>query len=346
VITDIQQVTPMWLTEILRTNGFSPSVVAIDTAKFQNTNNSMVYHLLLSYEDGHTNAPTRLFLKIPNAETLWPEHEIRFYSEIAPIMGSKYDNLPFVRCFDVAYDVQTHRSHFLMEDLSDTHFDVTGGEVPTHQYHEQVVDGFALLHAFWWEHPRLGVDISQRLTSVMIGESVQRAQVKFSELQSLGKVNFSCEQYCLLAKVAAKWPERRKERVVNGQGVTLVHRDPHPLNFLYSYGDGKAKIIDWQSWRVDTGTDDLAYMMACHWDAEQRAQMEMDLIKRYYHRLTEFGVKNYTWDDCLYDYRASIIRCLFFLMIAWSPAQSTIWQQRVERGLQAFQDYNCAELLK
>jgi thiamine kinase-like enzyme len=276
---------------------------------------------------------------------MWTEHEIRFYNEIVPGMMNKYADLPFVRCFDVAYDTQTHRSHFLMEDLSDTHFDIDSGESPTPQHYEQVIDGFALLHAFWWEHPRLGVDIGQRLTSEMIDESVQRAQVKFSELQNAGKVDFSDEQYRLLANVAAKWPERRKERVINGQGVTLVHRDPHPLNFLYSRRDGKAKIIDWQSWRVDTGTDDLAYMMACHWDAGQRAQMELDLLKRYYDRLEGLGVKGYTWDDCWYDYRASIDRCLFFLMIAWSPAQSNIWQKRVERGLQAYQDYKCGDLL-
>jgi len=343
VITDIRQVTPTWLTEILRANRFSATVTAFDITKSKNTNNSLVYHLRL-LGDG-TDTPSRLFLKIPKADTLWPEHEIRFYNEIAPLMISKHADLPFVRCLDVAYDLQARRSHFLMEDLSDSHFDIDSGEVPTRQHYEQIIDGFALLHAFWWEHPRLGVDISQRLTSEMINESVQRAQVKLFELQNWGKFNFSDEQYALLANAVSQWPERRKERVINGQGITLVHRDPHPLNFLYPREGGKTKIIDWQSWRVDTGTDDLAYMMACHWESERRTEMEQDLLKRYYQSLTERGVKNYTWGDCWYDYRASIIRCLFFLMIAWSPSQSAIWQQRVERGLRAFQDYHCGELL-
>jgi hypothetical protein len=343
VIADIQQVTPAWLTEILRANGLSVTVTAFDITKSKDTNNSLVYHLRLQCDD--QDAPLRLFLKIPAAGSLWPEHEIRFYNEIIPIMRQD-DDLPFVRCFDVSYDTQTHRSHFLMEDLSDTHFDLDSGQVPTREHYEQVVDGFALLHAFWWEHPRLGVDIGQHLTADMIDGFVQRAQVKFSALKTASTVNFADDQLAILSSVAAKWPDKRRERIVNGQGVTLVHRDSHPLNFLYPRGSGQAKIVDWQSWRVDTGTDDLAYMMACHWDAEKRAQIEMDLLTRYFKGLTDFGLENYTWDNCWYDYRASIIRCLSFLMNAWSPKQSSIWQQRVARGIKAFQDYNCAELLR
>jgi hypothetical protein len=103
------------------------------------------------------------------------------------------------------------------------------------------------------------------------------------------------------------------------------------------------KLIDWQSWRVDTGTDDLAYWMACHWPLEQRVLLERDLLKRYHQRLIELGVKKYDWADCLYDYRASVIRCLFFLMVAWSPAQwgAGVWWGRVQKGIAAFKAWDC-----
>lgn len=76
------------------------------------------------------------------------------------------------------------------------------------------------------------------------------------------------------------------------------------------------KLIDWQSWRVNTGTDDLAYLMACHWPLAELEKVEQALLQRYHRQLIEQGVKQSSWEDCLYDYQALIVRCLFFLMVA------------------------------
>lgn len=56
----------------------------------------------------------------------------------------------------------------------------------------------------------------------------------------------------------------RHQRLIGGQGVTLVHRDTHLLNILYPNQPqtDAVRLVDWQSWWVDTGTNDLAYMMA------------------------------------------------------------------------------------
>ncbi len=118
--------------------------------------------------------------------------------------------------------------------------------------------------------------------------------------------------------------------------------------FLYPYDEtgNTVRIVDWQSWRVDTGTDDLAYMMACHWYPGYRRSLERSLVKRYYERLLAGGVKNYSWEECWYDYRASVIRCLFFLLGSWTPKRPvSLWFDRLENGLLAFEDLSCAELL-
>ena len=94
--------------------------------------------------------------------------------------------------------------------------------------------------------------------------------------------------------------------------------------------------------RVDTGTDDLAYMMACHWEFAARAELEIPLLRLYYARLCELGVANYAWSDSLCDYQASINRCLFFLENAWSVNQWEFECNRIERGLLAFREFNGA----
>jgi hypothetical protein len=205
-----------------------------------------------------------------------------------------------------------------------------------------VVDAYARFHAFWWEHPALGNGIGERLTDRIFDDFIRQAQLKFERMVGDAPVVFTQTQLAILALVVTGWPPRRRQRVMQGCGITLVHRDPHPLNFLYPHDpdQGAVKLIDWQSWRVDTGTDDLAYCLACHWPAAQLAPIEQSLVRRYYEGLMAGGVQTYNWADCWYDYQASIIRCLFFLMIAWSPAQVA----RLQAALVAYERCYCHEV--
>ena len=85
--------------------------------------------------------------------------------------------------------------------------------------------------------------------------------------------------------------------------------------------------------------------MACHWSVAERARLEPGLLKQYYERLIAQGVSGYSWDDFQYDYRASIIRCLFFLIVNWLSAREREYWDRIERGMRAFEQWGCMELL-
>lgn len=213
----------------------------------------------------------------------------------------------------------------------------------------QYTDAFAQLHAFWWEHPKLGQTFGEKQTQERIIQFLNSAQARLNDFVNFMGERLTKTQQIILQAVVSTWPARRKERLIQGQGITLVHRDPHPLNLLYSYevDNARVKLIDWQSWRVDTGTDDLAYYIACHRPFEVREKIESPLIQRYHQQLLHFGVENYTWDECWYDYRASVIRCLFFLIGAWSPIQwqRGWWWAKITQGMEVFEHLNCMELL-
>jgi hypothetical protein len=353
VITDIGQVTPVWLTHLLRRKGYLPksTINDIHILKLARTNVSTIYYLAVSYSSPEISAPARLFLKLPNPDFVWPHKEVEFYNRIVPAMQLHYTDreLPFLHCYDAVYIAETGQSYLLMEDLSQTHFTIDRPMPPTVQHCERLIDAYALFHAHWWEHPRLGRDIGERLTEEGIDNFLKEAQKKFRDFTDFMGESLSKPQCTLLEGIVSAWPEKRRQRLAQGKGITLVHRDPHPLNFLYpdDLAEGEVKLIDWQSWRIDTGSDDLAYLMACHWPFEQRVQLEAALLRRYFDRLLSLGVNNYRWDDCYYDYQASIIRCLFFLMYAWSPAQwqAGAWWGRLQKGLAAFKGWNCADLL-
>jgi thiamine kinase-like enzyme len=355
VITDVTQLTSTRLTGLLRDKGCltKGSVKNIQTVKTTKTNGSTAYHLEIDYSGEEALAPRRLFLKISRPDLAWSHKEVEFYNVIAPVILDAHPpetDLPFLHCYDAVYAADIGRSHLLLEELSVTHFATSDSMPPTLQHGEQVIDAYALFHAAWWEHPRLGQDIGELLTEQAIDAFLSQAQKKFREVVDFRGEGLSGAQRQPLEQVVSAWPINRRRRLVQGQGITLVHRDPHPRNFLYprDIQAGRVKLIDWQSWRVDAGTDDLAYLLACHWPIQQRKQVERGLLKRYHERLVMLGVQAYTWDHCRYDYRASIIRCLFFLMYAWSPAhwQTGTWWSRVEKGLEAFDDWDCGALLR
>lgn len=71
------------------------------------------------------------------------------------------------------------------------------------------------------------------------------------------------------------------------------------------------------------------------------------MLVHYWQGLETEGIHSYGWDDLQYDYRASLIRCLFFLLVAWSPVQwaGGVWRERVTRCMDAFVRWDCGELL-
>jgi thiamine kinase-like enzyme len=356
IITNIEQLTPAWLADLLRTKGLlqNGAVSSITQTKSRQTNVSTVYHLLVTYPKEEPLAPRKLFLKIPAPDfhlADWGRKEFRFYTEIVPAMRERYawSQMPFIRYYAVAYAKEPERSHYLFEDLSDTFSTANSPFPPTLTHCQKAVDAFALLHAFWWEHPRLLQHFGEPYNTQTITDFITSAQAKFQDFAAFRGTSFSKIQAEVLEVVVSRWPVERTARLIQGKGLTIVHRDPHPLNLLYSTNGSEAgvKLIDWQSWRVDTGTDDLAYWIACHWPETLRESVEHTLLQRYYHQLVQLGVQNYSWPDCWYDYRASIIRCLFFLMAAWSPVQweRGWWWEKVACGIRAFEDLNCISLL-
>lgn len=354
VLTSIEEATPEWLTALFRQKEIlhKGRVSDVQIEGTISTNVSQAYFLQLTYADATGHAPARLFVKIPNPDPRRPaDKEVEFYTRVAPEMLRHSNNRQqlFPTCYDVGYAPATNQSHLLLEDLSATHFTHQGLMPPDIQLCESVIDAYGYLHAWWWEHAWLDQRFGGFLTEEVYHQFLAIAQAKQAEFaQAVGDAA-NADHRLALEAIASAWPAHRRQRVMAGVGVTLVHRDPHPRNFLYPFDREThgVKLIDWQSWRVDTGTDDLAYLMACHWPPVEVAELKQELLKRYHAQLIEHGVGQYSWHDCWYDYRASVIRCLFFLLVAWSPAQwaGGVWWQRVQRGLATFERLQCADLL-
>ena len=348
VITTVSELTPTWLTDRLRQKDVLQSgwVTDIYVTQSLKKNSCTCYYLHITYSDNtnHDSVPVSLFLKISNPGFEWlDDQEVDFYKRLLPMMQSEYTHTwPFLTYYDTSYSQETNQWHLLFEDISTTHFATEAQIPPTADLGKRVADSLAYFHSFWWEHPRLGQDVGEFLTNQTIDDWLTLYPEKLSHLMKQAGSQLSTKDYKLLKFIISAWPARRRERIIARKGLTLIHRDLNPLNILYPRNaeTDTIKLIDWQSWRVDTGTDDLAWLIGVFWSPEYRHRFERVMLERYYEKLIEFGVESYTWDDCQYDYRASIIRVLSILIMLNTPAIPAL-----KRSLEAFKDWKCQTIL-
>jgi thiamine kinase-like enzyme len=358
VITDVKEVTPEWLTTVLRTNGHldHERVTAVKLKSSRQTIISDTHHLEIACSNA-TSERTRLklFLKLSKPgfdakiTARFGKRESLFYNVIAKCM----DKPPSPPCYDAAFSADTGKSHILLSDLSESHFQTDWPLPPAKRYCEAVLNSFARFHAAWWDHPKLGNEIGTFPTAESVDEYFQSMDKTFAGFVEFLDDRLSAERRRLYERVLAKTPgvvkERIRERDSSGKHLTLIHGDAHFWNCLHPrrLDHDKVYIIDWQCWRIDTATDDLAYMIGLHWYTDRRRAMEYNLLKYYHDQLLMNGVENYDWDAFWYDYKLSVIGNLFIPVWQWSAKLwPAIWWPHLERAILAFEDLDCEQLLR
>ena len=97
---------------------------------------------------------------------------------------------------------------------------------------------------------------------------------------------------------------------------------------------------------------DLAYFLVSALPPDRRRANEMDLLKLYHTVLTEHGVLEYSFEQCLYDYRFTILDLLYFLVMIIAHIDFSVKEAAgmrdmvIERCCAAILDHNAGELLQ
>jgi hypothetical protein len=348
-ITSEEQLTPEWLTERLRLNGHLARgrVSRLGLEHFK-TLFSHIYRLEVTYSRGASpELPRRLLLKAhftnDAASAEMGRNEVLVYRVLAEAMTDP----PVVRCFDASAD--SRGSHLLLEDLSETHDQPELPVPPSTRHCELCVEALAQLHAFWWEHPWLGVKVGE-----LFGEASLKKLVALNRKALTGFFDYlgdrlSAERRKMYEQAIEFVPNFWRRRLTAVRRNTLIHGDAHVRNMLYpkDAARGRVYLIDLATTnRIRPATNDLAYMMALQWYPEMRARLEERLLRHYHAALVARGVQNYSWEDCRLDYRYSIVTHLFTPVLQWARGQipATTWWNNLERISEAYEDLNCDEL--
>jgi Ecdysteroid kinase-like family len=109
---------------------------------------------------------------------------------------------------------------------------------------------------------------------------------------------------------------------------SLTHNDFRPDNFLFATPEGgrPVTIVDWQTVTFCYGVLDVAYLIGGAFEGDARREAEAVLLPAYYDALTQAGVRDYSHEQFMADYRHFTFAGL---SIAISAAMTVT---RTERG--------------
>ena len=370
LITDIKQLTPEKLTEIFRRKGIisNGEVTQIVMKKSQQTTTSKLYYLDIIYSKNAQTKPRSLEIavKITRATgsvKMLGNLEVKFYSIVAEHMKK----LPIPKCYDTAISRITGWSHKILEDLSQTHETISLPLnvylPPSKRYCERAIDSLAELHAFWWDHHKLKEFSEYSHVFYIFKENsfnehdilkwFESQKTLLNQLLDLLGDRISGKTRKMFTTIFSKFPQVVNERLKK-ENLTVVHGDAHFCQFFYPKDieneKYKAILSDWQFWSIGVGAQDLAYMIGMVFFPENRKRMEKELIKRYYNNLVKFGVKNYSWDECWYDYRLfnllNIYRNLWWWSIGTPTLDYPFWWGTLNTSMLNIEDLNCMDLLE
>ena len=308
---------------------------------------SRILRLRLSYEGAAAGAPESLILKtlrpgLPTGLAHAGRQEAAFYAQVASATPGRL--VP--RCHEAAWDDGTRDWHLLLEDLSESHLIATAWPLPPSlEQCQAIMRARARFHAVWWDDPRLGASIGSWSGEEALRQSMTAFAGHLAKLVDRFPDLLSPARRDTYERLMAAEP-RLARRYLSHRHHTIIHGDAHVWNcFLPSQGDD-ALLFDWDCWRVDTATDDLAYMMALHWYPDLRARFERPLLDSYHDELVAQGVRGYDRAALEADYRLSVLWQLTTpIRQAAQELPPVIWWNHMERICLAVEDLGCRDLL-
>lgn len=351
-------ITPQWLTAALQSNGtIGEAIVDSFTIKFIGEDESFSGGALLQMEinycgDEQADAPASLIAKLspndPEMRLLLKDlnsRETYFYTELAP------QSNPLVpRCFYSDFDAETGECILLLEDLSHLHaVAFTAGCEPKDVEH--VVQALARFHAHWWDSPNLKE----------LGGASILSEIPFSEVWPLYREKIAAllpgflipDTFFMLGEHVAANEFSVFNRLLESEPITCIHRDIHVDNILFSQqaDDSPVKVLDWALVGKGRGVYDVAYFLISSVSSEQRRQTEKNLLRTYHSALVQYGVEDYSYEQCWFDYKLAVIGKLFVTVGATVLADNSTphkkaWRKADLQRLLAFcDDHSVNELL-
>ena len=356
--TTLEEITSAWLTDALRKGdviGAEATVSSLTKNRIgedEGFTGGALVRCKLDFTPRSESTPHSIIAKLSPSDPEQREvfkgsnrREVGFYTEIA-VQG----NLPVPECYYGSFDEETGASILLLQDLEQYRIVAfaTGCE-PQDARHAVLALG--KIHAPLWNDPRVdtlsGADIINDFPFVELWSEYPQTVAELLPEFVIPS------QFFTIGDIVAENISSLLNYLMETEPITCIHRDIHVDNILFGVNeeDESALILDWQAAGKGRGVYDIAYFLISSVPPDQRRQVEQTLLREYHNQLKQYGITDYSFEQCWFDYRLAAIGKLLVTVIATvvidnSPSFKRAWRQTdLERLLAFCEDHPVDELL-
>ena len=319
---ELGDIAPGWLTQALNdgeescgapVTGFSTEAIVEGKGYM-----SQLYRLRLDYAGPAPGRAESVVVKLPSADPMLQKvfsglgqnrREVSFYKELA-----NWVLIQTPHCYYGDADPATGNTVLVLEDLERAQ---QGDSVAGCSLDEgrQCVRELAGFQAQWWDSPLL-----ERLSWMPLRKEEagiyqeMYADAWASLLQRAGDA-MPVRLRLLGDRLAPDIP--RIKDCLSRPPVTLVHGD-YRLDNCFFISEGRRKslvVMDWEFCSRGRGVYDVATFVSEAFPPQDRKNAESGLLREYHSVLEDKGVKGYSFDECLHDYRVSMLELLVFWIV-------------------------------
>ncbi|SRR5579875_43373 len=353
IIGSAAEVTPDWLTEVLREDGaigMDSEVAAVEATPIGTGQIGDNVRFSLRYIGAP--GPSSIVGKFGSSNEASAaagvsmrlyETEVAFYRELAETVDV---SRPY--CYFAAVRSGTAEAVVLMEDLAPA---VQGDQIQGCSVAEAelAMDEAARLHGPRWGDPKLwSLEWLARASGGGGGLETALSMVweGFVERYRSSLLPVTLESGRELIDLAPLMASRPRPK------VTPTHFDYRLDNMLFGGRPPGLTVVDWQTIQLGTGARDVAYFLGNAFEPEVRRRCERDLVARYHRRLTEdYGVDDYSFDQCWHEYvsfsYSSLAMAVFASMVVGRTDRGdAMFMAMANRSAQMAADLDAARVIR
>lgn len=362
---EIREVTASWLTDAFANGGTPGDGVSRDAVRVTGFSAESIgrgvgfmsdlFRLRLEYDGNAADLPRTAILKLPSADPLMRTYfdemgqnlrEVLFYQR-----GENGEHLQVPLGYYCVSDPATGNSALLLEDLSDAlqGDSLAGCSMPQAQ---MAMEKLAKFHAGWWESPALDAlgwipvkDAEAAYYEELYEESWRMLIEKAGEGMPRGLLELGDRLAGAVSTIKSR---------LSRHPQTFLHGDYRLDNCFFPNEEGTRPfmVIDWEFCSRGRGPYDVAAFVSEAFPTEQRRAVEMGLLRTYHSTLEANGVTGYSFDECVEDYRLSMMEVVVFWIVVGGYCEyegeraTSYMHNSLNRFYMAIEDLKSMELLQ
>jgi len=243
-------------------------------------------------------------IKSNQSENVYRNQSIQEGNFYKIIKESAISNIPIPLCYDVFVSEKKEEFVIVLEDISQKYIAPDNTIITNENIWFSCVESLAQFHSALWNNELIFKNFEQTEHDFQQDRDCLQSFLKDFEYEFDDKTKIVLKR---AMELNIKLIKDTQQRIIDQSNVTICNGDSHIFNFMLPVENGdKLLIVDFQFWGEGIGTGDLAHLTRVNFSDDLKNKIQLPLIEHYHKSLLANGVKGYTWENCLKDYRMSV----------------------------------------